>query len=157
MREACRIDDLAAWGRKNAVAAADAPENAGRVLLPVDEPAAAFWTNEEPFTPPTYPASALQSGAEGCVMLGIMVGADGAPTGLRVMGSEVSGPKRARKSLEEASLQRASQWRFAPGPDNPTRMPAFIQIPVDFAIDDPPPRIKCCIEAAPQASGPAAG
>lgn len=157
VRNACRVDDLAAWGTKHAVSPADVPDHAGKVLFPVDEPAGAFWTHEGLLTPPRYPKPAFESGAEGCVVVGVMVASDGMPSGFRITDTKVSGPGRGREALEQASLQAASQWRFAPGPDNPDRMPAFIQIAMDFAIDDAPARLRCRMEDPPRTPPTTAG
>lgn len=143
VKDACRLQDLAAWGKKNAVPPGDVPDHARKVLFPVDEPADAFWTVDGLLTPPRYPRAALESGAEGCVIVGISVASNGVPEAFRIVDSDVSGPRRGRELLEQAALETASQWRFAPGPDNPGRMPAFIQIPTDFSIDDTPASRRC--------------
>ncbi len=72
---------------------------------------------------------------EGCVVVGFVVGNDGKADQFRMMKSP-GGPigRSGAKALENAALYAASQWKFSPGPDNPRRMPALLQIPVDFSL-----------------------
>lgn len=78
-------------------------------------------------------------------MVGMLVGANGVPDQFRIMESSTSKGMDARekKLLENASVSAMSRWRFAPGPDNPGRIPAFLQIPVDFALDSTPSKTAC--------------
>lgn len=137
VRAACDITDLAAWGERNALPL-DSPEivRDGRILAPPPEqPRAAVWIVAGDLAPPRYPAEAARAGLEGCVVVGFVVGNDGKTDQFRVMKSP-GGPigRPASKWLENAALYAASQWKFSPGPDNPRRMPALLQIPVDFSL-----------------------
>ncbi len=143
VRAACDIVDLATWGARHARTAGQLPAS-DKILLPYEEPSEAFWAAIGEMTPPRYPPAAFQSGVEGCVIVGMVVKADGVPDQFRIMESRTShgADARAKKLLENASAHAASQWRFAPGPDNPERIPALLQIPVDFALGDGRPSRK---------------
>lgn len=137
VRAACDITDLAAWGERNALPL-DSPEivRDGRILAPPrEQPRAAVWIAAGDLAPPRYPPEAARAGLEGCVVVGFVVGNDGKTDQFRVMKSP-GGPigRSASKGLENAALYAASQWKFSPGPDNPRRMPALLQIPVDFSL-----------------------
>lgn len=137
VRAACDIIDLATWAERNALPL-DSPEiiRDGRILaLPPEQPRAAVWIAARHLAPPVYPAAAARAGVEGCVVVGFVVGNDGKTDQFRVMKS-FGGPieRSGAKALENAALYAASQWKFSPGPDNPRRMPALLQIPVDFSL-----------------------
>ena len=138
VRAACDITDMAAWGERNALPV-DSPEvvRDGRIFVPPPEqPRGAYWIIAGDLAPPTYPAGAAQVGVEGCVVVGFVVGNDGKTDQFRVMKSPRGSPigRSGAKALENAALYAASQWKFSPGPDNPWRMPALLQIPVDFSL-----------------------
>lgn len=146
VRTACGLDDLGTWGTRHALPAKESPAQ-DKVLFPYAEPSEAFWSAIGEMTPPRYPPEVFQSGIEGCVVVGMLVGSDGVPDQFRIMESSTSKGKgmdaRKKKLLENASVSAMSRWRFAPGPDNPGRIPAFLQIPVDFTLDRPPSRTDC--------------
>lgn len=138
VRTACEIKDMVAWSERNAFPL-DSPEvvRDGRIFaVPPEQPRAAFWVMTGQFIPPVYPPAAARAGVDGCVVVGFVVGNDGKTDQFRVMKSRpngsVNGP--AAKGLENAAIYAASKWRFSPGPDNPRRMPALLQIPVDFSL-----------------------
>lgn len=146
VRGACDIVDLATWGKKHAVPSEKVLAH-DRILTPYDEPSEAFWTAAGEMMPPRYPAGAYMRDVEGCVIVGVIVGKDGIPDRFRIVESRFSRgtSEKGKKLLEEASARAVSQWRFAPGPDNPERIPAFLQIPVDFflGIGNGPVKTDC--------------
>lgn len=108
LRAACRLEDLATWGTRNAVAVDAAPDHGDKVLVPTDQPAEGYWASIRPLVPPRYPPSGFQRGIEACVVLGLTIGKDGVPRDFRVMRSSTSPPLRnANKPFEEASLVAA--------------------------------------------------
>lgn len=146
VRRACDIVDLATWGTKHAVPPDKVPAH-DRILTPYDEPSEAFWTAVGDLMPPRYPAGAYKRDVEGCVIVGVIVGQDGVPSRFRIVESRFprGTSEKGKKLLEEAAGRGVSQWRFAPGPDNPQRIPAFLRFPVDFFLGfgDGPAKTAC--------------
>lgn len=137
VRAQCEFADLASWGERNALPV-DSPGivRDGRTLVPSPgEPNGAFWLVKGEASPPRYPRQAVVEGAQGCVVVGAVIGNDGRPDQFRVMRSRLSLKGPAAKALEDAALYAVSQWRFSPGPDNPRRMPALLQFPVTYSLD----------------------
>lgn len=139
VRSSCEITNLGEWGSAHAISVGEAGAAKDRgILMPDTEPVEAFWADAIEKTPPRYPPIAYHSGVEGCVLVGMLISHEGRPEGFRIVKTEVTrSTPQIRKALEDASLSAASAWRFAPGPDNPERLPAFVQIPVDYALDEP--------------------
>lgn len=148
--DACKLSDLEAWSSKQAVSVEAAPDHAGRMLVPRDEPFNAFWITAETAAP-QYPPAAFQQGVEGCATVGAVIGKDGVPGQFRILESKTTRSRSARnadqaalrKMLEQAAVNALAQWRFVPGPDNPERMPAFLQTPMDFMLGDTPREPRC--------------
>lgn len=144
IRQACQLEDLAHWGAKNAIPAADAPASPGTVLVPFAEPTTAFWVVQGGMQPPMYPPGAFQAGAEGCVVVAALVGSNGVPDQFRIVHKRTSpGKGKASKLMEDASMYAVSQWRFSPGPDNPKRTPALLQFPIQFVLGRTLPKSPC--------------
>ncbi|MGQ4661527.1 energy transducer TonB [Lysobacter sp. F6437] len=148
LRESCRVDDLAAWGERNAIPVDKATELHGdRVALP-DEDSPDLWLSSR-FEPPGYPSAAVRAGYSACVVVGFVVGSDGRTSQFKVVSSRsFEAPKPQRTMFEDASLVAAASWTYSPSPINLRRMPQFMQVPVDFAIDggSAPP----CEELSPE-------
>lgn len=78
---------------------------------------------------PAYPRDALMAGAQGTVMLRVLVGEDGSP--LEVSIERSSG----NRSLDSAArTQVLRQWKFQPAIDNGRPVQAYGLIPVDFKL-----------------------
>jgi TonB family protein len=144
VRAACQLERLADWGKRQAVAVEAVPDHKDRILFPYEEPANAFWVVDGDMMPPRYPVAAASRRIQGCVVVGAMIGKEGKATQFRVMRSMTSrSDAKVRKLFENASVQAVAQWRFAPGPDNPARVPAFLQFPIDFLLDSHAPMKAC--------------
>lgn len=144
VRDSCEISDLGEWGNARAISvdAARAAKHEG-VLTPYAQPVEAFWADAAEKIVPRYPPIAYEAGVAGCIVVGMLVAIDGRPGKFWIVKAELTrSSARIRKAMEDASLQAATTWSFLPGPDNPDRLPAFVQIPVDFAIDGPS-RVDC--------------
>ena len=75
---------------------------------------------------PEYPLSAYgEKGAEGWVVLIVLVGPDGTPEGISVSRS-------VSPQIDEAAIAAVSRWRFAPGLRNGHPVPSWIQVPIGF-------------------------
>lgn len=135
LRESCRVDDLAAWGERNAIPVDKAIELHGdRVALP-DEDSPQLWliSRQEP---PGYPLAAVHAGYNACVVVGFVVGSNGRTSQFKVVSSKsFAAPKPERRMFEDASLVAAASWTYSPSPTNLQRLPQFMQVPVDFAIE----------------------
>lgn len=80
--------------------------------------------------PPEYPAAALRAGASGDVALRILVGADGRPDEVTVVGSS------RNRALDRAAVQTVRRWRFEPAMRDGVAVPATVQQVIRFE----PPR-----------------
>lgn len=79
--------------------------------------------------PPTYPRQALLDGAEGTVVLEVLVGSDGRPREVRIHAS--SGDRR----LDDAARRQVlRQWRFQPAMQDGRAVEARGLVPVDFNL-----------------------
>lgn len=84
-------------------------------------------------SPPKYPKSALQAGAEGKVLLELALDAKGGVQSVEV--SESSG----HAELDAAAVAAVETWRFNPAQDDGRAVATRIAVPVQFALDGPPP------------------
>jgi periplasmic protein TonB len=79
--------------------------------------------------PPAYPRDALRDGAEGTVLLQVLVDIDGRP--LRVDVQRSSGDRRLDQAARKQVLQH---WRFRPAMKDGHAMQAIGLVPVDFHL-----------------------
>lgn len=79
---------------------------------------------------PEYPASAYRDRAEGTVLVGVLVGADGRPVEVDVV--ERSG----NRELDRAAVDAVRQWTFDPAVRDGSRVEARVEVPVAFRIDE---------------------
>jgi TonB family protein len=139
LREHCHVDDLARWGEANAVPADEAVARNGEevALLEPGQPML-LWVPRGPLQAPGYPNDGLRRGISACVVVGHVVRADGTVDGLRIVSSRFSkGPTdKLRKQFEAQAAAAVASGRFSPGPDNLSRTPQFLQIPITFTIND---------------------
>ncbi|HVI58723.1 MAG TPA: energy transducer TonB [Luteimonas sp.] len=137
VRAACDIGTLWDWGSRNAVPVGDARAREDqRLRIQAEDEPISYWTVVEEMTPPRYPEEAIRTAVEGCIVVGFSIDVDGSPHDFRIMASSLNGViGTMRKQMEDAALSAALQWRWAPGPDNLMRYPAFLQVPVDFHLD----------------------
>jgi len=77
---------------------------------------------------PEYPRSALRAGAEGGVVLSIVVGSDGTPTDVQV----VRRTGTRDRAFDRAAIEAARQWRFEPAVRDGETVPATVQLPIEF-------------------------
>lgn len=78
---------------------------------------------------PAYPRDALRDGAEGTVLLQVLVGVDGIP--LRVDVQRSSGDRRLDLAARKQVLQH---WRFRPAMKDGHAMQAIGLVPIDFRL-----------------------
>lgn len=75
---------------------------------------------------PEYPLSAYgEKGAEGWVVLIVLVGPDGLPEGISVSRS-------VSPQIDEAAIAAVSKWKFEPGLLRGHPVPSWIQVPIGF-------------------------
>lgn len=79
--------------------------------------------------PPSYPRDALRSGAEGTVMLRVLVDVDGRP--LEVIVERSSG----HRSLDREAVRQVQQrWRFEPAMRDGRAVQAWGLVPIGFSL-----------------------
>mgnify|MGYP005751298895 CR=1 FL=1 len=90
-------------------------------------------TDDDMLAPPKYPASALEEGLEGKVVLEVLVGVDGVPKEVRVKQSTPAGV------FDEAAVAAAWQWRFNAGRrgNGGEKVEGWVLVPVQFAKEEP--------------------
>ncbi|KZC32603.1 MULTISPECIES: energy transducer TonB [unclassified Rhodanobacter] len=75
---------------------------------------------------PQYPLNAFgEKGAEGWVVLIVLVGPDGLPEGISVSRS-------VSPQIDEAAIAAVSRWKFEPGLLNGRAVPSWISVPIGF-------------------------
>lgn len=75
---------------------------------------------------PEFPLEAYDDkGAQGWVVLIVLVGADGHPEGISVARS-------VSPLIDEAAIAAVSRWRFEPGLLNGRAVPSWISVPIGF-------------------------
>lgn len=75
---------------------------------------------------PQYPLEAYgDKGAEGWVVLIVLVGSDGLPEGISVSRS-------VSPQIDEAAIAAVSRWKFEPGLLNGRAVPSWISVPIGF-------------------------
>ena len=79
--------------------------------------------------PPVYPREAVRTGAQGTVVLKILVDVDGTP--LQVVVQESSGNRWLDRAAREHVLKH---WRFQPAMRDGQRMQAYGLVPIDFTM-----------------------
>lgn len=82
-------------------------------------------------TAPDYPEAAFERGIVGKVVLRVDIDADGKPSDISVVSATPAGV------FETASIEAAKQWRFTPAVRDGREVPGTLQIPVQFALDQP--------------------
>ncbi|GGK06749.1 energy transducer TonB [Luteimonas terricola] len=111
--------------------AADDVRREARVRAP--EPASSTGPDSEPELTnriqPEYPVAAYRDRAEGTVLVGILVDANGRP-------SEVDVVRRSgNRDLDRAALDAVRQWTFEPAVRGGRKVEARVEVPVTFRLD----------------------
>ena len=78
---------------------------------------------------PKYPMQAIRQRQEGTVQLKILVGVHGSPLKIQVMNSS------GYRSLDQAAIAAARQWRFNPAMENGAPRQGWVIIPVEFSLE----------------------
>ncbi len=101
-------------------AEAEAKSKAMRIRIGGNVEAAKVITRVQPI----YPESAKAAGAQGTVLLHVVVGMDGKPLSLQVLNSQVN------PDLARAAVEAVSQWRYQPTllNGNPVEVDTTIQV-----------------------------
>ena len=77
---------------------------------------------------------------QGTVNVSVEIAKDGSVTSARVLNAEPDSGSPFVKALNEAAIEAAKQWRFAPSPDGPTTATYTLSFAVQNA--QPSPRKK---------------
>lgn len=80
--------------------------------------------------PPAYPRRELARGIEGDVLLRVLVGADGLPRDIVVIGGT------GNRNFELAAVRALKRWRFQPYQVDGQPMAAWARVPLRFTIED---------------------
>jgi TonB family protein len=78
---------------------------------------------------PAYPATALQHGVEGAVVLSVLVGLSGQADQIMVKASS------GAEALDAAAVQAVKQWRFSPAAQGGSALASWFELPVRFALN----------------------
>lgn len=90
--------------------------------LPIVPPAVTFKVL------PAYPASALEQGVEGTVLLSVYVGLSGKAEQVETKLSS------GVKELDAAAINAVSQWTFSPASQAGTALASWFEVPVRFEL-----------------------
>ena len=109
----------------------DAPDNPVATTIQVPtEPLPGVRLEYAQAPAPTYPRAALRSGAEGTVLLQVLVDVDGRP--LQVGVNRSSGDRRLDVAAREQVLRH---WRFRPAMHDGRAVQAIGLVPINFSLD----------------------
>lgn len=84
--------------------------------------------------PPDYPAASKRTGEQGRVEVKVLVDAQGIPSKAEI--SRSSGFRR----LDASALQATMRWRYEPGRRNGIAQPMWMLVPINFVLQDAPPK-----------------
>lgn len=79
---------------------------------------------------PVYPESARSAGVEGSVLVGITIGTDGSVENAWISSSS------GNSDLDQAALQAAYGYHFAPAYQNGTAIECNVNLPITFQLND---------------------
>ena len=77
---------------------------------------------------PQYPASALQQGLGGAVLLSVYIGANGSPGQVQVKTSS------GIAELDKSAVAAVSQWRFEPASQGGRAIASWYELPIRFEV-----------------------
>lgn len=115
-------------GSEPTVAPTEGPADAP-VIAMTTGPIAASHLEYVTAPPPKYPREAVREGAQGTVMLRVLVGTDGTP--LEVSIDRSSGNKFLDREAKQHVLK---SWRFRPAMRDGVAVQAYGLVPIDFSL-----------------------
>lgn len=90
------------------------------------------WKNAHP---PRYPVGAIKKGGQGMVVLDVTVDAHGHVSSVAVDPRGTTAPA----VLQDAAMDAAKEWRYAPGRTDGKAVGGVVRIPVNFSLTDDEP------------------
>ena len=120
-----------AWAFRPADTAAVAATASSQASAAADHPEAGVDMDSRVFTPPRYPADAVETRTSGKVVLRVLVGADGNVKDVLVDESVPAGV------FDAASIEAASKWRFNPAIKDGQPVDGWVRVPVEFEWEPP--------------------
>ena len=115
-----------AWAFRPADTVAVAGTASSQSPAAPDHPEAGVDMDSRVFTPPRYPADALETKTSGKVVLRVLVGADGSVKDVLVDESVPAG------MFDAASIEAARKWRFNPAIKDGQPVDGWVRVPVEF-------------------------
>lgn len=100
------------------------------------------WKNEHP---PSYPVEALHKGEQGRVVLDVTIDARGHVSNVAVDPSGTT----AAAVLQNAAIDAAKDWRYAPGHRDGKAVGGVVRIPVNFSLTGDEPAAGASASASP--------
>lgn len=120
-----------AWAFRPVDTAAVAAAASGQAPAVTDHAEAGVDMDSRVFTPPRYPAAALETKTSGKVVLRVLVGADGSVKDVVVDESVPAGV------FDAASIEAARKWRFNPAIEDGQPVEGWVRVPVEFEWEPP--------------------
>ncbi|MES2402967.1 MAG: TonB family protein [Pseudomonadota bacterium] len=100
------------------------------------------WKNEHP---PHYPAEALHKGEQGMVVLDVTIDARGHVSNVTVDPKGTTAPA----ILQDAAVDAAKDWRYAPGHEHGKAVGGVVRIPVNFSLTGEEPTAGASSSSSP--------
>lgn len=120
-----------AWAFRPVDTAAVAAAASGQAPTVTDHAEAGVDMDSRVFTPPRYPAAALETKTSGKVVLRVLVSADGSVKDVVVDESVPAGV------FDAASIEAARKWRFNPAIKDGQPVDGWVRVPVEFEWEPP--------------------
>lgn len=120
-----------AWAFRPADTGALAATASGQAPAVTDHAEAGVDMDSRVFTPPRYPAAALETKTSGKVVLRVLVDADGSVKDVVV---EESTPEGV---FDAASIEAARKWHFNPAVKDGQPTEGWVRVPVEFEWEPP--------------------
>jgi TonB family protein len=124
------------------VAGGQAPVLAARHANPGTPSVDVTWKNAHP---PRYPIEALHKGEQGTVMLDVTIDAQGHVAGVAVDPEATTAPA----VLQDAAVDAAKDWRYAPGQKDGKTVGGVVRIPVNFSLTEDEPAARASPSSSP--------
>lgn len=122
------VTSYTAWAFRPADTAA-APVLAAQATAPAADRDASVDVQSRQLAPPRYPASAMESGLSGKVVMRILVGDDGSVRDVVVEDSQPAGV------FDASAVEAARSWQFEPAIEDGRAVEGWVRVPVEYEYE----------------------